>query len=143
MVYHDKFYKDVLEAGELAKLAYYNDIVVGAVCCRVDVSSEPGRRKLYIMTLGCLAPYRRLGVGARMLAHVMDLVEMDGNFDSVFLHVQTNNESALSFYRRQGFEVVDTKEEYYKRIQPADAHVLEKRVRKDIKNVNGEAKRED
>ncbi len=143
MVYHHKFYKDVLEAGELAKLAYYNDIVVGAVCCRVDVSSEPGWRKLYIMTLGCLASYRRLGVGARMLAHVMDLVEGDGNFDSVFLHVQTNNESALSFYRRQGFEVVDTKEEYYKRIQPADAHVLEKRVRKDIKNVNGEAKRED
>ena len=37
IVYHDKFYKDVLEAGELAKLAYYNDVVVGAVCCRVDV----------------------------------------------------------------------------------------------------------
>lgn len=26
--YNDKFYKDVLDAGELAKLAYYNDIVV-------------------------------------------------------------------------------------------------------------------
>lgn len=26
--YNEKFYKDVLEAGELAKLAYYNDIVV-------------------------------------------------------------------------------------------------------------------
>ncbi|KAG8190351.1 hypothetical protein JTE90_022000 [Oedothorax gibbosus] len=34
--YNDKFYKDILVAGELAKLAYYNDIVVGAVCCRVD-----------------------------------------------------------------------------------------------------------
>ena len=66
VVYHDKFYKDVLEAGDLAKLAYYNDIVVGAVCCRIDVTPE-GRRKLYIMTLGCLAPYRRLGVGTKML----------------------------------------------------------------------------
>ena len=55
--YHDKFYKvrqiqiketvldyqdivqDVLEAGELAKLAFYNDIVVGGVCCRVDTSA--------------------------------------------------------------------------------------------------------
>lgn len=26
--YNEKFYKDVLEAGELAKLVYYNDIVV-------------------------------------------------------------------------------------------------------------------
>ena len=52
VVYHDKFYRDVLDAGELAKLAYYNDIVVGAVCCRVDTSAESGERKLYIMTLG-------------------------------------------------------------------------------------------
>ena len=65
IVYHDKFYKDVLESGEYAKLAYYNDVVVGAVCCRVDVTNpEEGqiaKKKLYIMTLGCLAPYRRLG----------------------------------------------------------------------------------
>ena len=38
IVYNDKFYKDVLESGEYAKLAYYNDVVVGAVCCRVDVT---------------------------------------------------------------------------------------------------------
>ena len=35
--------KDVLEAGELAKLAYFNDIVVGAVCCRVDMQGA-GRK---------------------------------------------------------------------------------------------------
>lgn len=135
VVYHDKFYKDVLEAGELAKLAYYNDIVVGAVCCRIDVTS--GGRKLYIMTLGCLAPYRRLGIGTRMLKHVMDIVENDGNFDSVFLHVQINNESAINFYKKFGFDIVETKEQYYKRIEPADAHVLEKRL-KPSKVINGE-----
>ena len=68
IVYNDKFYKDVLESGEYAKLAYYNDVVVGAVCCRVDVTNpEEGQiaqKKLYIMTLGCLAPYRRLGIMA-------------------------------------------------------------------------------
>lgn len=45
--------------------AYYNDIVVGGVCCRVD-KTEDGRR-LYIMTLGCLAPYRRLGIGKKFI----------------------------------------------------------------------------
>lgn len=104
--YNEKFYKDVLEAGELAKLgaymvfflynshdcyikifvwfclAYYNDIVVGAVCCRVD--QEVGRR-LYIMTLGCLSQYRRLGIGSMMVEHVLNFVENDGTFDSVYL----------------------------------------------------------
>ena len=93
VVYHDNFYKDVLEAGELAKLAFYNDIVVGAVCCRNDASTTAtgeSIRKLYIMTLGCLAPYRRLGIGSVMVQHVMSIVEKDGNYDSIFLHVQVS-----------------------------------------------------
>lgn len=104
--YNDKFYIDVLEvrrvehfisglgyiysisfllekAGELAKLAYYNDIVVGAVCCRIDTSEN--QRRLYIMTLGCLSPYRRLGIGTVMVNHILNYVEKDGNFDSIFL----------------------------------------------------------
>lgn len=44
--------------------AYFNDIVVGAVCCREDRSD--GHRKLYIMTLGVLAPYRRLKIGQNL-----------------------------------------------------------------------------
>nr|SVE89542.1 EOG090X0ED2 [Daphnia sinensis] len=125
--YNDKFYKDILEAGELAKLAYYNDIVVGAVCCRIDVLD--GSRRLYIMTLGCLAPYRKRGIGAKMLEHVLNYVEKDGDFHSIFLHVQVNNQSAIDFYKKFGFEIVETKEQYYKRIEPADAHVLMKLLR--------------
>lgn len=75
----------VFQKGELAKLAYCNDIVVGAVCCRIDLVGN--QRKLYIMTLGCLAPYRRLGIGSVMLKHVLQYVENDGNFDSIYLWV--------------------------------------------------------
>ncbi|KAF4519754.1 hypothetical protein B566_EDAN010348 [Ephemera danica] len=137
--YNDKFYKDVLEAGELAKLAYYNDIVVGAVCCRIDTSENS--RRLYIMTLGCLYPYRRLGIGSKMVEHVLKYIETEGNFDSIFLfisvrdkHVQVNNEGAIDFYKKFGFEIVETKEHYYKRIEPADAHVLQKTLRRPSSN---------
>lgn len=41
--------------------AYFNDLVVGGVCCRVEVEGD--QKKLYIMTLGVLAPYRRFGIG--------------------------------------------------------------------------------
>lgn len=42
-----------------------------------------------------------------------------------------NNEGAIEFYKKFGFEIVETKEHYYKRIEPADAHVLQK----NLKNV--------
>lgn len=120
----------------MAKLVFYNDIVVGGVCCRVD-ASPVGRKvsenlhytiliccskslqiklffQLYIMTLGCLAPYRRLGIGTKMLEHVLKVVQEDGNFASIFLHVQINNQSAIEFYKKFGFNIVETKEQYYK-----------------------------
>ncbi|XP_034480012.1 probable N-acetyltransferase san [Drosophila innubila] len=135
--YNDKFYVDVLEAGELAKLAYYNDIVVGAVCCRIDTTDN--QRRLYIMTLGCLSPYRRLGIGTVMFEHILNYAEKDGNFDSIFLHVQINNDGAIEFYKKFGFEIVDTKEQYYKRIEPADAHVLQKALRRKKSDIHNHA----
>ncbi|MXQ95445.1 hypothetical protein E5288_WYG019462 [Bos mutus] len=99
--YNDKFYKDVLE----------------------------NQKRLYIMTLGCLAPYRRLGIGTKMLNHVLNICEKDGTFDNIYLHVQISNESAIDFYRKFGFEIIETKKNYYKRIEPADAHVLQKNLK--------------
>ncbi|XP_036355965.1 N-alpha-acetyltransferase 50-like [Octopus sinensis] len=124
VTYNDKFYKYVLEVGELAKLAYFNDIGVGAVSCRVDNSAT--QHRLYIMTLDCLFLYGRLGMGTVMLNHVLKICEEDGNFDNVFLHVQLNNVGAIKFYEKFGLEIVEEKKNYYKRIEPADAYVLQK-----------------
>lgn len=41
-------------------------------------------------------------------------------------HVQVSNDEALSFYQNFGFKIREKEERYYKRIQPADAYVLEK-----------------
>ena len=46
-------------------------------------------------------------------------------------HVQVSNDDALEFYQKFGFTIVDTKEQYYKRIDPPHAFVL----RKDLKGV--------
>lgn len=52
-----------------------------------------------------------------------------------FRHVQVNNEGAIDFYKKFGFEIVETKEHYYKRIEPADAHVLQKTIREPQANI--------
>ena len=101
VMYNDKFYKDVLDLGELAQFVYFNDIIVGAVCCRVEKGGPPqnpnnmqqpmasvgfrdkNQKKLYIMTLGCLPRYRRLGVGTVMLDHVFKLCEKLHDIEAV------------------------------------------------------------
>ncbi|VDM40352.1 unnamed protein product [Toxocara canis] len=86
--YNDKFYKEIVSAGELAKL----------------------------------------GIGTLLLKHVIALCEKDPSIDNIYLHVQVNNESALDFYKRFGFEIVGTAEKYYKRIEPDSAYILVKKV---------------
>jgi len=49
-------------------------------------------------------------------------------------HVQLNNEEAIHFYQRFGFKIAGTKEDYYKRIDPPHAYILEK-------DLSGEAAR--
>lgn len=46
-----------------AVAGYFSDILVGAICARVE-PAEGSTFKVYIMTIGVLAPYRRLGIGA-------------------------------------------------------------------------------
>lgn len=46
-----------------------------------------------------------------------------------------NNDSAIEFYKGFGFEVVKTYPYYYKRIEPADAHILEKTFKRSAHNA--------
>ena len=44
----------------------------------------------------------------------------------LFRHVQVNNEGAIKFYEKHGFTIAEEKKNYYKRIEPADAYLLQK-----------------
>ncbi|ORX92030.1 acyl-CoA N-acyltransferase [Basidiobolus meristosporus CBS 931.73] len=125
--YSEHFYQAVLEAGEMAKLAYFKDTCVGTVCCRrEEVPDSPGKIQLYIMTLGVLSPYRRCGLGAMLLQHIFTECAKEENIVKVYLHVQTSNEEALKFYEKFGFVKSHEIEHYYRRIQDANAFVLYK-----------------
>ncbi|CAJ0632372.1 5092_t:CDS:10 [Entrophospora sp. SA101] len=112
--YSEKFYKDVLEVGEFAKFAYFNDACVGAVCCRKEpidggggtATSSLDQSKLYIMTLGVLAPYR-----SKLLQHILN-----------------HATKALDFYKKYKFEITGVEENYYKKITPTNAYILSKKL---------------
>ncbi|CAH1451951.1 uncharacterized protein LOC111883135 [Lactuca sativa] len=124
--YNDKYYADALASGEFTKLAYYNDICVGSIACRLE-KKESGAVRVYIMTLGVLAPYRGLGIGTKLLNHVLELSQKQ-NIGEIYLHVQTNNEDAISFYKKFGFEITETIKNYYTNITPPDCYVVTKYI---------------
>ncbi|KAH9619017.1 hypothetical protein KSS87_018290 [Heliosperma pusillum] len=122
--YNDKYYADALASADFTKLAYYSDICVGAIACRVE-KKDTGAVCIYIMTLGVLAPYRGLGIGTKLLNHVIELCSKQ-NISEIYLHVQTNNDEAISFYKKFGFEITDTIKNYYSNITPPDCYVVTK-----------------
>ena len=91
----------------MTRLAYYNDIFVGAISGRYEKGEKEGsKHRLYIMTLGVLAPYRRLGIASQLLAHIMKVAnEGRVKVSEVYLHAWTANEEGIEFYKKHGFVV--------------------------------------
>jgi N-alpha-acetyltransferase 50 len=133
--YNDKFYADALVApDDFVRLAHHCDLLVGAVCCRKEQrpagDPAPGA-KLYIMTLGVLAPYRERGIGRRLLDYVLENAlssPAGSDVTEVYLHVQVDNDEAVSFYEHFGFSIKERIPNYYRRIEPADCFYVHKVV---------------
>ena len=105
-------------------------MLVGAMCSRFEIVREDPRYiNQYIMTLGVLAPYRRLGIGGILLREALRIAEEyhgEKIVHKVYLHVQTNNDTAVAFYKRFGFSVRRRLENYYTRIEPTSSFVVQR-----------------
>ncbi|KAI9323684.1 N-alpha-acetyltransferase 50, NatE catalytic subunit [Dichotomocladium elegans] len=124
VTYNENIYASALAGGELVKFVYYNDICVGNIWCRRE--EVDNKVRLYIVTLGVLKPYRRLGLGSKLLSHILDYAAKHVEYSSIYLHAQVNNEAAVEFYKKHGFEVVEVQKNYYEKLDPKDAYVLRK-----------------
>lgn len=144
--YSDNFYRDLITnyTNKYLQFAFYNGFVVGSICARVesleskpptDTESTPEvdtdtptteKKKLYIMILNVLAPYRRRGIASELLQFVTDKAVEDPEIEEVYLHVQVNNEEAKDFYQSHGFKQSEVIRGYYKNIDPPDCFLLKK-----------------
>ena len=58
------------------------------------------------------------------------------------LHVQSNNECALQFYKKNGFDQKEFLKGYYTDLDPSDCYVLEKLIDIDSKTTEPEEKKQ-
>ena len=69
-------------------------------------------------------------MGAQSLEHIIQAAttHTKPQVKAIYLHVQTSNDAAKRFYERHGFKEVAVAENYYKKIVPHEAWVLEREV---------------
>lgn len=148
ITYPDAFYRNLLlhPLTNLAYLVYRGDSCVGSFSVRLEplerwqklVSGAvvdnflpyayeeiiQADRMCYIMTLGVLAVYRRLGLGALILKNIIRRAREAGA-KCIGLHVHVDNRAALRFYESFGFSVLGRVKNYYRKITPNEAYILQ------------------
>lgn len=106
----------------LSWLAYDGESLVGALVCRAEDN------RVYILTLAVVATYRELGIGTKLLELGTGAAK-ENSSKFIYAHVQQGNTDALNLYRKFGFSEKETVRNYYRRLKPPHAIVVEKRLR--------------
>lgn len=119
-------FRDCLRVGYVCRVVVIDDMIVGYGILSALV------REAHILNLCLDNRYRRMGLGRRLLEHLLALA-MQKNVQEVFLEVRPSNLSALSLYRNCGFEQVGRRHNYYRaREGREDALVLRIELPHDI-----------
>lgn len=131
--YPRRVYDDIVACGGVSQVVRLSNPksgqtgLVGGISCRLENTLDGPI--LYIITLGVLAPYRNLGLGSQLLTRCLDRVcSWLPEVREAKLHVQVNNDDAIRFYEKHGFRIVERIENYYIKVEPRDAVLLQKRL---------------
>ena len=95
-------------------MATIRDKIVGCVVIQVE-----SQVKVHILALGVLVLYREKGIASRLMEECLQGIE------EAYLHVQTDNETAMQFYKQRGFVITETVPGYYKRVTCTEAVKME------------------
>ncbi len=109
------------QAGATNLVAEVEDETVGFLV----LESERGARHATLVTLDVVEPHRNAGIGSLLLDHSEQILREE-NITRYRLQVDTSNESAIAFYRKNGFRTHQTLRGYYG--NGADAYLMEKKI---------------
>jgi ribosomal protein S18 acetylase RimI-like enzyme len=153
--YPDQFYSDILTdetASNISLACLWSESsrpgdkappkprVVSGIRCRLlgsspaatyqnsDPNTSNHGPSLYISTITTLAPYRRHGLADALLKRVTARAILEYGIATVTAHMWEANEDAREWYANHGFKEVRFETNYYRKLRPSGAWVLERRV---------------
>ncbi|EGR31639.1 n-acetyltransferase 13, putative [Ichthyophthirius multifiliis] len=121
--YSLSFYAKVLSYNKYSRLAYFNDILVGAMTCRQEEHNN--EQSIYILTIGVLPAYRKHKIGSQLMNELLKLANEDSEIKHIYLHMQVGNNPGLAFYKKFGFQIAETIDNYYTDIEPKGCYLLQ------------------
>jgi len=74
-----------------------------------------------ILNIGIDPDFKRQGYGATLLNHLIEELRKR-NISEIFLEVRAGNKSAIQFYKRQGFEEISVRKNYYTKNSKNQSH---------------------
>lgn len=114
--------------------------VIGSLICRIDPSppSSPNSQppantySIYLQSLTLLSPYRSLGLATALLNSVIETatsprIPLGMRIEGLYAHVWVENQEAVEWYTKRGFEKGELIEGYYRRLRPQGAWVFRRR----------------
>lgn len=108
----------IMQQGGVMLGAFDDDLLVGIAGLRCDLTDTMAQ----LTTLFVSADYRRQGIAAMLAAEIICLARGAGAQE---LYVSaTPSESAVGFYRNQGFRVAEEPNEELFALEPEDIHMI-------------------
>jgi len=71
-----------------------------------------------LLAIGIVPDHQRKGIGTTLLASMEDLARQYGG-DEMILMTGVDNQTAVAFFQKTGFEIIGVENRYYPKGQPA------------------------
>lgn len=101
----DEFFHLITDSKFDVRVVKKDNIVVAFIAGRMDSTNY------HILTFGVDVSYRRQGLGKKLIDSAID--GSNSKYTTMSLLVHVENQVAIDFYKKQGFEISEHLENYY------------------------------
>lgn len=112
-IYYDSgtFNSFIKDKNYIVCLAEINNTIAGYYVANINYN---GTNYVHIMSIGVSNKYRKLGIGTHLIEKLCKIIkDKKLKCDGISLYVHVENDTAISFYKKNNFEINKVLNSYY------------------------------